>query len=58
MSMEIETRCILCGTPLNIGVYESAAGWYLGFVCPKDGPYSRETEYFTTEAEAREALGG
>ena len=36
------TTCTECGTELTLGVYRSAAGYYLGFFCPQDGPYSSE----------------
>jgi hypothetical protein len=51
MSVEFETKCTCteCNSSLNIRVCKSAAGWYLGFICPKDGPYSRETVYMSKE---------
>ena len=41
---------------LKLQVCRSAAGWYLGYSCPKCGPVSRETGYFADEAEAEAAL--
>ncbi len=35
--------------PLEIGVYRSAAGYYMGYWCPECGPYSRETGYYPTK---------
>ncbi|MDR2788127.1 MAG: hypothetical protein LBD06_07180 [Candidatus Accumulibacter sp.] len=43
-----------CELPLE--VLESAAGFYIGTFHPKEGPFSRESEYFPTEEAAREAL--
>lgn len=45
--------CPKCGEPLTIDVQYSNA-YYLGTWCC--GPYSRESGYFATEAEARIAL--
>ena len=50
------TACYECGTELTIDVCVSAAGYYLGFFCPKCGPYSRESGYFPTREAAQEAL--
>lgn len=41
---------------LELQVCKSNAGWYLGYWCPKCGPYSRESGYFPTEAAATAAL--
>jgi len=49
------TQCD-CGQELRLGVQRSAAGYYLGFFCPKCGPYSRESGYYRTREEAAEAL--
>lgn len=49
-------KCSECGKLLHIEVLRSAAGYYIGFFCPNDGPYSRESEYFGTRKEAQEAL--
>ena len=43
-------------TQLPLKVCQSAAGYYLGYNCPVCGPYSRETGYFETEAEANKAM--
>jgi hypothetical protein len=48
--------CSICKCTLTIRVCKSAAGYYLGFICPKDGPYSRATGYYATEGEAKEVL--
>ncbi len=42
-----------CGRPLALDVQRSAAGFYLGYVCPECGPYSRETYYYEDEDSAR-----
>lgn len=50
------TICLECGTDLELKVLSSAAGYYLGFLCPKHGPYSRESGYFVDEDAAKWAL--
>jgi len=45
-----------CGDPMELGVHQSAAGWYIGFWCDRCGPYSRESGYFGTEAGAKDEL--
>lgn len=47
--------CPDCNRELKLQVCKSAAGYYLGTYC-NCGPYSRESGYFDTEAEAKEAL--
>ncbi len=49
--------CPDCGTKLVVSVHHSAAGFYLGTVC-RCGPYSRESGYYQTKAEAQTALDG
>lgn len=44
--------CEDCGVTVELGVYRSAAGWYVGTYCDC-GPYSRESEYAGTEEEAQ-----
>ena len=44
------------GTELEI--LQSAAGYYLGFRDQEGFPYSRESDYFPTEAAAQSALAG
>jgi hypothetical protein len=53
---DTKTVCMTCKTNLEIGIYRSAAGYYIGFLCPLCGPYSRESGYYQTEDEADEAL--
>ena len=53
---DMRTVCMDCGTPLNIQVLCSAAGFYVGFSCPLCGPYSRESGYYATREEALVAL--
>lgn len=50
------TICSECGRALTLQVCFSGAGYYLGYLCPCCGPYSRESEYFRTEKEAQAAL--
>jgi len=52
------TKCMDCGTTLPIKVLRSNAGYYIGFFCPNCGPYSRESEYYKHEHEAKAALEG
>lgn len=46
---EVCPNCDTCALPLR--VLQSGAGWYVGTYC-NCGPYSRETGYYKTEAEA------
>jgi hypothetical protein len=48
--------CFDCRSEMVIRVCRSAAGYYLGFLCPKCGPYSRESGYFPTRDDATAAL--
>lgn len=43
------TVCLSCGNELPLLVLFTSAGYYLGFLCPECGPYSRETNYMTEE---------
>jgi len=47
--------CPECGVTPELGVYRSAAGWYIGTYC-RCGPYSRESGYYATEEQAERAL--
>lgn len=47
--------CRDCGIELKFEVLRSAGGYYIGTRCDC-GPYSRESEYFTTRDEAQRAL--
>lgn len=38
---------------LELDVLRSGAGYYVGYFCPRCGPFSRESGYFATEAEAQ-----
>lgn len=49
-------ECSGCKASLNLGVYGSAAGYYLGYWCGYDGPIGRETGYFDSHMDAAEAL--
>lgn len=48
-------QCADCGAALKLSVCKSAAGWYLGTMC-YCGPYSRESDYYASEEEARADL--
>ena len=62
----IPGETLLSGAAVELGVSElkvmrSAAGWYVGttYTDPEDGftePNSRETDYFSSRAEAEKAL--
>lgn len=45
-----------CGQKLMLDVCCSAAGYYLGYLCPICGPYSRETGYWLRRDDAAKAL--
>jgi hypothetical protein len=45
--------CSICKCTLTLRVCRSAAGFYLGFICPKDGPYERVSNYVKSEATAQ-----
>ena len=49
-------ECADCETRLALQVCHSAAGYYLGYECPKSGPYSRESDYFQNREDAENAL--
>jgi hypothetical protein len=51
-----ETFCMDCKAHLKIKVCRSAAGYYVGFFCDTCGPYSRESGYYATAAEAQKDL--
>ena len=51
-----ETVCGECNTTLPLKVCHSPAGYYLGYICPNCGPFSRESRYFPTEQEAELSL--
>lgn len=46
--------CEFCGKVPALGVYSSAAGYYVGYACCM--PYSRESGYFRTYQQAEGAL--
>lgn len=48
--------CTNCGSNLIHGVQRSAAGYYIGTLCPCCGPYARESRYFATMDEAEHHL--
>lgn len=49
-------ECEECAEVMVPAVYQSQAGWYVGFLCTTCGPYSRESRYYRNVREAREAL--
>ena len=51
-----QTTCNECGEKLYIRVLCSAAGHYIGFLCKKCGPHSRESGYYNSKGEAETAL--
>ena len=53
---DVTTACTECNEKLDIGVYQSNAGYYIGFWCPNCGPYSRESGYFKTHEQAQFAF--
>ena len=49
-------KCPDCGYVMELDVQRSAAGYYLGYFCGSCGPYSRETGYYFSEADAQDDL--
>jgi predicted RNA-binding Zn-ribbon protein involved in translation (DUF1610 family) len=49
-------ECSDCGELLPLDVQESAAGYYIGYLCPNCGPYGRSSCYYSTHMAAAEAL--
>jgi hypothetical protein len=51
--------CTDCGIILKLQILHSFAGYYIGSEC-NCGPYSRESGYYKSEAQAKKAfeLGG
>ena len=49
------TTTCFCGKELKLMIL-TTCGPYLGFFCPKCGPFSRETEYFPKREDAEKAL--
>ena len=47
--------CKDCGVKPMKGVYQSAAGFYIGYACDC-GSYSRDSGYYPTKEGANEAL--
>ncbi len=43
------TVCSKCKSTLTLRVCKSVAGHYLGYICPKDGPYDRVTVYMAKD---------
>ena len=55
LALGADPTCSDCGRTVTLDVHRSAAGYYVGTWCAC-GPYSRESGYYATEAEARAAL--
>ena len=49
------TLCDECKSVPKVGVYKSAAGYYIGSYC-QCGPYSRESHYYGSEVAAEREL--
>jgi hypothetical protein len=49
-------ECMDCHTKMKFSVQSSAAGFYIGTMCSKCGPYSRESGYFASKELAQNAL--
>ena len=49
-------KCPDCKADLKLDIWQSAAGFYIGYWCMDDGPISRETRYFSSEGAAQLAL--
>jgi len=45
-----------CGHKMKLQVCHSGAGYYIGTICPNDGPYTRESIYYPTSEEAQARL--
>ena len=54
--VKTQRDCFECGTMMNLKVLRTPAGYYLGFWCDNHGPFSRETQYFHKESEAKNLL--
>lgn len=48
-------RCDECNTVAELGIYQSGAGYYIGFWC-NCGLYSKESGYYRTRKEAEKAF--
>ena len=51
-----EIICLDCKRTLPLQVCRSNAGAYIGYWCPKCGPYSRESGYFKSSELAEKEL--
>jgi hypothetical protein len=50
-----DPTCDECGVTVKLQVCQSAAGYYIGTMCDC-GPYSRESDYYSTHEAAQLAL--
>lgn len=46
-------QCEDCGINVKLDVYHSGGGYYIGSFC-NCGPYSRESDYYSTYEEAED----
>lgn len=54
---ELKSGDYCCEGEMNLAVYKSAAGYYIGTWCYQCGPYSRHSQkYWKTKEEAQKAL--
>lgn len=51
-----ETVKCSCGKELELQVLQSAAGYYIGHMCKRCGPFSRESGYYKSQDAAQKAL--
>jgi hypothetical protein len=56
LRLRVGSHCDTCDTDLEPQVMSTAGGYYVGTKC-KCGPFSRESNYYASEAEAKEVLG-
>ena len=49
-------KCMDCNSVMEIGVYKSAAGYYIGYWCNNCGPYDRVSGYYPTKEAAEKEL--
>ena len=54
--LAIELRGKTEPAKLVFGIYQSAAGFYIGRICPECGPFDRQSGYFESREKAEEYL--
>jgi len=55
MATTFEATC-LCGVTMELGVYHSHNGYYVGYWCKNCGPWDRASMYFSTRESAEKEL--